>query len=126
MSEQAVDKKRPDMVMIIALYQFVAAAFLLLAVLGLGIGLVAVVFSVPGAEMAIPATILVFALFVVLVLLGVNVAAGWGLLAMKEWARWLTIVLSVFALPNFPIGTATGVIRIWYLLTPEAEQAFGK
>ena len=33
-----------------------------------------------------------------------SVLAGWGLLIMKEWARWLAIFLGVFSLFAFPIG----------------------
>ncbi len=53
-----------------------------------------------------------------------SVLAGWGLLNLKEWARWLALVLAVFTLFAFPIGTIIGVLIIWYLLQDEAKDAF--
>jgi hypothetical protein len=72
---------------------------ILLAV-GLGVGLLLVVLSVPG------------------------IVGGWGLLKYKQWARILVIVLAVIDLINFPIGTAVGVYSLWVLLQGETEKLF--
>lgn len=42
--------------------------------------------------------------------------AGWGLLERQSWARTLTIVLGIFALFDFPFGTALGIYTLWVLL----------
>lgn len=50
--------------------------------------------------------------------------AGFGLLKHKEWARILTLILSVLDLLNFPLGTAVGVYSIWALTNNEVTEAF--
>ncbi|WP_347840524.1 hypothetical protein [uncultured Draconibacterium sp.] len=50
--------------------------------------------------------------------------AGIGLLKRKEWARILTLVLSVLNLFSFPIGTSIGVYSIWALIQAENVEAF--
>jgi hypothetical protein len=53
-----------------------------------------------------------------------SVLAGWGLLRLKEWARWLAIILGIFSLFAFPIGTVIGALIIWYLLKEDVREAF--
>ena len=50
--------------------------------------------------------------------------AGIGLLKRKEWARILTLIVSVISLLNFPLGTAIGVYSIWALVHPEVINNF--
>ncbi|HLN75288.1 MAG: hypothetical protein ACM3O8_02855 [Methylococcaceae bacterium] len=52
--------------------------------------------------------------------------AGFGLYRRKEWARILTLVISVIALFNFPFGTAIGIYSIWALVQPETVAAFNR
>jgi hypothetical protein len=51
--------------------------------------------------------------------------AGIGLLRRRAWARILTLVLSVFDLLAFPIGTLVAVYSIWVLVQRETEVLFG-
>ncbi len=53
-----------------------------------------------------------------------GIIAGIGLLRRKEWARVLTLVLSVLDLLHFPIGTAIGIYSIWALVQPEVQKQF--
>lgn len=53
-----------------------------------------------------------------------GIIAGIGLLQHKEWARILTIILSVLSLMNFPLGTAIGVYSIWALSQEETVAIF--
>lgn len=53
-----------------------------------------------------------------------GIIAGFGLYRRKEWARILTLILSVLAIFNFPIGTAIGIYSIWALIQPETVAAF--
>mgnify|MGYP000094321764 CR=1 FL=1 len=62
--------------------------------------------------------------FVVLSLPGI--IAGIGLFKKKEWARILTLILSVIDLINFPIGTAVGIYSIWALSQTETVALFKK
>ena len=125
MAEQTVAKKRPDLVTVVAIAHFVGAAFLLLGALAVGIGLVAVVLSVVGNDLIIASSILTLIILVLLLCMALNIAVGWGLLALKNWARWTAIVLAALGLVNVPLGTIIGALIIWYLLTPEAKEAFG-
>lgn len=52
--------------------------------------------------------------------------AGFGLLKRKEWARILTLILSVLDLFHFPLGTAVGIYSIWALSNHEVMACFRK
>jgi Ni,Fe-hydrogenase I cytochrome b subunit len=54
-----------------------------------------------------------------------GIIAGLGLYRRKEWARILTLILSVIHIFNFPFGTAIGIYSIWVLIQPESVAAFG-
>jgi hypothetical protein len=53
-----------------------------------------------------------------------GILAGLGLYKRKEWARILTLIISVLNLISFPLGTALGVYSIWALVQPENVEAF--
>lgn len=61
-------------------------------------------------------------IFIMLSLPGI--IAGIGLFKKKEWARILTLIISVLDLINFPIGTAVGVYSIWALSQTETVELF--
>jgi hypothetical protein len=53
------------------------------------------------------------------------VIAGFGLLARKPWARTLTLIIAVFNLFGFPIGTMLGAYQLWVLaMNDETVAAF--
>jgi hypothetical protein len=58
------------------------------------------------------------------VLACVGLAAGWGLMERKPWARTLAIVLGVLALFKFPLGTALGVYTLWTLAPAQSEMEY--
>ncbi len=62
--------------------------------------------------------------FIVLSIPGI--LAGLGLYKRQEWARILTIVLSIIEVFSFPFGTAIGIYSIWALIQPETVAAFEK
>lgn len=109
----------------------VAALHIGLSVLGIIIG--AIVFTVlyfvrgvsgdPDAEMVLTIIANVMIIFMVLISLP-GIIAGLGLFKRKEWARILTLILSVIDLFNIPVGTAVGVYSIWALVQPEVVKAF--
>ena len=53
-----------------------------------------------------------------------SIIAGIGLKNRREWARILTIILSVLNLLNFPIGTAIGAYALWALLNDQSRALF--
>lgn len=50
-----------------------------------------------------------------------NIIAGWGLSRRKRWARILTIILGIIALPQMPIGTALGLYAIIIMFNDETK-----
>jgi len=57
--------------------------------------------------------------------LGAGVAAaGSGLLQYKSWARVLSIIMSIFLLFKFPVGTAVGVYGLWVLFSQEGQEYY--
>lgn len=67
------------------------------------------------------------AITLILLLLSVPlVITGIGLLRYREWARVLTIILSVINIINVPVGTALGIYGLWVLLSPETEPLFAQ
>ena len=52
------------------------------------------------------------------------IAAGFGLMAYRPWARMLTVVLSLLHLFNFPFGSVLGVYGLWVLLSNETRVLF--
>ena len=55
-----------------------------------------------------------------------GILAGMGLYKRKEWARVMTLILSVIEIFSFPFGTAIGIYSIWALTQPEIVASFGK
>lgn len=53
-----------------------------------------------------------------------GILAGLGLYKRKEWARILTLILSIIEIFSFPIGTAIGIYSIWALIQPETINEF--
>ena len=51
-------------------------------------------------------------------------AAGVGLLQYRGWARVLAIVMAVFMLFHFPIGTAIAAYAFWVLFSQEGQEYY--
>ncbi|MCD6289279.1 MAG: hypothetical protein J7M34_02155 [Anaerolineae bacterium] len=122
-------KQRPDGVLIIALYHFAVGA---LALIGLCVLLsIPVIVALaagndPNARNVVPivGVFMVMGAGLLFVVAIANLATGWGLWRMAEWGRVAAIVLSIFRLLNFPVGTVIGGLMIWYLLQQPVVEAF--
>lgn len=53
-----------------------------------------------------------------------GLAAGTGLLRRQSWARTLGILISIFSLIEWPVGTIIGVYGLWVLLSSEGAAQF--
>lgn len=96
-------------------------ALLIFTVLKLVVGFV----DEPAAETIL--SIIADVLAIVFIVISVpGILAGMGLYKRKEWARILTLILSVIEIFSFPFGTAIGIYSIWALIQPETIAAFGK
>ena len=76
----------------------------------------------PG-EMLLAGGIVGFVALCILLLSLPAVIAGFGLLARKPWARPLTLVIAVFNLFAFPLGTMLGIYQLWVLAMNEETVA---
>lgn len=65
----------------------------------------------------------IISVFLILISLP-GLIAGMGLFKRKEWARILTMILSVIELFSFPFGTAIGIYSLWALNQPESISEF--
>lgn len=71
-------------------------------------------------------SIIADALAVIFIIISIpGILAGMGLYKRREWARILTLILSVIEIFSFPFGTAIGIYSIWALIQPETIAAFG-
>ena len=60
----------------------------------------------------------------ILALAAGTAGAGVGLLQYKSWARLFAIVIAVFLVFHFPIGTAVAVYAFWVLFSKEGERYY--
>jgi hypothetical protein len=118
-------------VKVIAVLYLIAGALLLTAAIftPMVLGLVAGLIGASGEEdAAVGATILGFAgvaLSLVLAVLGAPfIAAGWGLLKFRPWARILGIILGAICLTKIPIGTLVGIYALVILFRKDTEALF--
>ena len=115
--------KRPDLLILIAIWEFITAFFALI-----GISAIAT-FAFPDAidtswGPAIPGAIfgLSTAVLVLICYIGIAIAGGVGILKGKDWGRILSIAHAALSLFFFPIGTAIGILSIIYLVRPEVTE----
>ena len=125
MTVDAKQPTRPDGVTAIAVYYFLVAVFNLLGACAIiAFPMAAIIQENSGSDLYFPLVSLSFGLVATLVLAVLTIVAGWGLLRMASWARWLAIALAIISLLFFPIGTIIGAIIIWYLLKSNIREAF--
>lgn len=119
-------RQRPDSLVLIAGYELVMAAMLLIvSCVVLPIGLLLTPFG-SGGYGDFLARFFVVGL-VLATTFGIGVASGIvgvGLLLRKEWARVGAIALAIPALLGFPIWTVIGILIIVYLVGEEGRAVF--
>lgn len=110
-------------------YTIVAIIHIVYASLGMLFGLVAVLLllglSIPLSLEGPGMSELVILRVLVLIFIAVMVVAtfpaligGIGLLKKQPWARIVLLIVAVFDLVSFPIGTAIGIYTLWALWEP--------
>ena len=111
--------KRNYILMIIAVWGFLTAA-------GALIGVYIVVYEswldpeIEGPPFALSVAFIV----VLLVYFGFAVAAGVGLLKVKQWGRVAAMVHAALSLLQVPVGTIIGVLTLAYLNRSEIRECF--
>lgn len=111
--------------------RIVAIIYIIMGALGVlaGLALFAVIFGIGAASGEadaawITGTVGIFVGGLVLIVSLPSILAGFGLQKRREWARILTIILSVINLFGFPIGTAIGAYSLWVLLNDQTKPLF--
>lgn len=137
---------RPTGVTIIAVLDFIGAAFCVLGGLGMMLGggfMASMMGQQSGAGAGVLAAIGAAAGVFFLFCAAVAVLLGWGMLKLKEWARIVTLVLAALGALGSLIGLvgvlghfamvavvfmlcrlAINGLIIWYLLQPHVKAAF--
>lgn len=113
--------KRPDLLLPIAIWRFIAASILAIPIIAIA------VFAFPesvedadtGALFALSIVIIVL-----LALFSLSVATGIGLIKGKSWGWTLAIVNAVLDLFAIPFGTIIGVLTLIYLFRQEVKEYF--
>ncbi|MHA1711033.1 MAG: DUF7144 family membrane protein [Candidatus Freyarchaeota archaeon] len=113
--------------------------YIIMAIIYILSGIVGFLLTSPFGDLFGPTLIFSGAMAIVPIVIGIiDLVIGWGLLALKGWARILAIVFAILGLLGglaslivFPIGTIIGIIEIilsiiilWYLFKPEIASAF--
>ena len=117
--------KRPDLLILIAIWEFLSAF-----VAFIGVGAIAI-FAFPAMAWGLgyypvgPIFGLSVAILVLLCFVGLAVAGGIGLLNGKEWGRILSIAHAALSLLWIPVGTVIGILSIIYLTRPDVAAYFG-
>jgi hypothetical protein len=60
----------------------------------------------------------------ILALAAGTAAAGFGLLQYRSWARTFAVIVAVFMLFHFPIGTIIAVYAFWVLFSDEGQRYY--
>lgn len=104
---------------------FIAGVIVMMVMLGAGM-IVGVSAGLEGTEVPIGVLAIVGTLVGggLIVFSIPSIIAGIGCLKFKEWARILTIVLSILNLLNIPIGTAIGIYSLWVLFNKDTLPLF--
>ena len=121
--------KRPDLLILVAIWEFLAAFGALI-----GISAIAI-FAFPNTTWMWGMNVwhmggvgavfgLSIAMLVLLAFMGISIAGGIGLLAGKEWGRLLSIAQAGISLLWIPFGTVIGILIIIYLTKPDAREYF--
>jgi uncharacterized membrane protein (DUF2068 family) len=110
---QSVTLKRPGLVTLLAVLQFIGA--------GLS-AIVCLLLALPASRDSPPAVVLLAVLFAGAA--AIQAACGIGLWKLKPWGRTLQIVLAAFGLLAIPIGTIIAIFTLIYLSKPGIKALF--
>ena len=120
--------KRPDLVLLIAIWQFITAFVCVIGIAAIAIfafpgsigrHVVVNVGSDVGAIFGLSIAIILLVFFI-----GLSVAGGLGLLLRKPWGRILSIIHAALGTINIPIGTIIGILILIYLSRSEVREYF--
>ena len=124
--------KKPDLVVLIAVWEFLTALAILFIITGIASAFFyaypwvwwdAMMWDVPRFG-GIAIFILGIALLVVLAYFVIALMGGIGLLRGREWGRIIAIIHAALSLFWMPIGTVIGVLVLVYLTKSDVREYF--
>jgi len=120
------NKRKPDGVMLIAIYHFLCAIPAVIVSLALLLIIITITLSSGSDVAARTVGIIIMSIFFLFSILAgaLSLITGFGLLKMQNWARWLAIAQAMLSLLNFPIGTIISGTIILYLFAETTQAAF--
>jgi len=107
--------KRPGTITLLAVLQFIGAAFSLL----IGLGMIA---TAATGDPSVPFAAIVGAVFAIAAVL--EIVCGVGLLKLKSYGRTIQLVFAWIGLIGFPIGTLISILILVYLMKPGIKLLF--
>lgn len=110
--------RRPDLLILIAIWMFVSAVGAIIGMITIGIFAFPFTWD-PGGIFGLSIAEATLACYV-----GLSVAGGIGILLGKEWGRILTIVNAILSLFAIPVGTVIGALILVYVFKPEVREYF--
>jgi len=117
--------KRPDLLLLVAIWAFLSAFLYLIGIAGIAI------YALPealgfGYGLANVGTIIGLSsgIFVLLCCTGLSLAGGIRILKAKSWGRIISAVVAVLSLFWIPVGTVIGVLVLIYLARSEVREYF--
>ncbi len=116
--------RRPDLLIIIAVWEFFGAFLAFIGIIAISVFAFPAVSSLQGIGSMGGIFGLSIAVLVLLFCLCIAIAGGIGLLGGKEWGRILSLVLAALSLLSIPFGTIIGTLIIVYLIKPEIRDYF--
>ena len=120
--------KKPDLLILIAIWQFINAFFCLIGIAAISIFAFPNAFGYYGPAHVGADTGAIFGLSIAILFLlgsiGLSVAGGIGLLSGKAWGRIISIVNAMLSLFFVPIGTVIGALVLIYLTKSDVREYF--
>jgi len=119
--------KRPDLLLLIAIWEFLTAVFAVIGIAAIAVLAFAAVntyvydiYSRNAAFFGLGIAIFILGVYVAVALVG-----GIGLLTGREWGRITSIIHGAISLLMFPFGTAIGILMLIYLTRADVRAYFG-
>ena len=116
--------RRPDLIILIAVWEFLGAFLAFIGIIAIFVFDFPEVSSLNGKGSVGGIFGLSIAVLFLLFCLSIAIAGGIGLLGGKEWGRILSLVHAALSLLSIPFGTIIGILIIVYLIKPEIRDYF--
>ncbi len=117
--------KKPDLLILVVVWQFLSAFLALICLLSIAI----VAFPDATASMwasALPGFIFAIGIAVLILLsyIIISIVAAVGIIKNHDWGRIMGIVQAALSIFAAPVGTVAGILILVYLLRPDVEGYF--